>query len=622
MAVAYLNGKRRQLSPTQVIGKGGEADIYNLGDGTVLKLYKRPDDPDYTGNPAMQQGAAERLDEQQRKLPAFPRGLPAEVVVPLDLAYDKAASGRIAGYTMRYLDNMEVLLRLGDRQYREQGGIDGNRVVATFRNLHQVVQAVHKAGLVIGDFNDLNVLVDAKDQVFLVDADSMQFGSFFCRAFTTRFLDPLNSDKLQLTLRRPHTQDSDWYAFSMMLFQSLLFVGPYGGVHKPARGRRLQHDDRVLNRLTIFDKEVVYPKPALPYDILPDDVLECFRRIYEDDQRGVFPLPVLGNLRWTTCVNCNAVHARSRCPACAAPGVIKQTVTIRGNVTITQVFRTSGTILNAVFQGGRLRYLYHENGAFRREGDKEVVHSGLDPELRFRINKQRTLMGKQGRLFVFSPGQATERMTTDTVGQLPVFDTNEQGYFWIQDGQLVRNDRIGTKYVGDVLTGRTLFWTGPRFGFGFYQAGQLTRAFVFDVQGRGLNDQVPIQTIPGQLIDATCVFSDGLGWFMVSTQEGGQLLNRCYVVNARGEVLAEAEAVPGDDSWLAHGIRGHFAAGSSLFVSTDSGIVRVTVDGGTISVAQTFPDTEPYVDTATKLLPGDGGIYAVSAREIVLLKIK
>ncbi len=622
MVTVYLNGKRRQLSPDKVVGKGGEADIYNLGDGTVLKLYKRPDDPDYVGNPAMQQGAAERLIEQQRKLPAFPRGLPAEVVAPLDLAYDKASDGQITGYTMRYLENMEVLLRLGDRQYREQGGIDSNRVVTAFRNLHQVVRAIHKAGLVIGDFNDLNVLFGANDEIHLVDADSMQFGRFYCRAFTTRFLDPLNSDATQLTLKRPHNQESDWYAFSVMLFQSLLFVGPYGGVHKSGKGKRLQHDARVLKRLTVFDREVIYPKPALPYAVLPDDVLEQFRRIYEDDLRGIFPMNILGNLRWTTCANCHLVHARSKCPGCAAPGVVRQTVTVRGNVTITRVFHTPGTILTAAYQGRKLQYLYHEKGAFRREGDKEVLRGELDPELRFRVSKDKTLIGKQNRLFVLSPDGSPERYATDAFGQLSMFDANERGYFWIQDGQLVRNGRIGSEYIGDVLAGRTLFWAGNGFGFGFYQAGQLMRAFVFDTSGRGLNDQVPISAIPGQLIDAACVFSERYGWFMVSTQESGQLLNRCYVVNARGEVVAEAEAKPGDDSWLSYGIRGHFAVGSSLFVATDSGIVRVAIENGVIGVAQTFPDTEPYVDTATKLLPGDGGIYAVSAHEIVLIQIK
>jgi hypothetical protein len=622
MATVYTNGRRRQLSPTKVIGKGGEADVYDLSDGTVLKLYKQPNDPDYTGNPTAQAGAVQRLREQQHKLPAFPSGLPGRVVAPIDLAYDKNP-GKVVGYTMQYLRDMEVLLAYGDRAYREKGGIDANQVVRIFTDLHDLVAQVHSSQVVIGDFNDLNVLVDQTGQVYLVDADSMQFGKFYCQAFTTRFVDPLRCESDRLVLARPHTPDSDWYAFNVMLFQSLLFVSPYGGVHRPKSGKRLQHDARVLARISVFDKEVQYPKPALPYDRLPDNLLEHFQRVYEKDQRGTFPEGLLGALRWTTCTNCGAVHARPKCPACAAPGLVKQVIVKRGSVTANRLFRTTGQLLHATYQGGTLRYLYHEAGAFRRESEDVVISGELDPELRFRIQRDTTLLGKRERLLVFKPGAKPEVHSTETVGRhLTMFDANEHGYFWLQNGQLVRNGRIGTDYIGDVLSGRTLFWTGNQFGFGFYQAGQLLRAFVFDSQRPGLNDQVPIPALPGQLIDATCVFSDSHAWFMVSLQENGRLVNRCFVISRSGQVVAEMSADQDDQSWLAGGIRGRFASGSSLFAATDEGIVRITAENGIVNVAQTFPDTEPFVDDTTQLLAGDGGIYAVSSTEITHLKIQ
>lgn len=41
----YLNHKRLRLKSSQLIGKGGEADIYDLGKGQALKLFKQPDHP-------------------------------------------------------------------------------------------------------------------------------------------------------------------------------------------------------------------------------------------------------------------------------------------------------------------------------------------------------------------------------------------------------------------------------------------------------------------------------------------------------------------------------------------------------------------------------------------------
>src|SRR6266404_154743 len=107
MSVAYINGKRIQLAPRSIIGKGGEADIYDVGSGSVLKLYKRSDDPDYGGNPTAQAGAQQRLAECQTKLPAFPKNLPAQVIAPCDLAYSQASGGEIVGFTMPFLSGME-----------------------------------------------------------------------------------------------------------------------------------------------------------------------------------------------------------------------------------------------------------------------------------------------------------------------------------------------------------------------------------------------------------------------------------------------------------------------------------------------------------------------------------
>lgn len=620
MTTVYLGSRSVRLTPGQVIGKGGEADIYDLGNRQALKVYKRPDNPDYVADPQAQSSASQRLAEQQQKLPAFPGNLPPQVVAPQQLAYEKKQQGQIVGYSMEHLEEAEVLLSYGDRRYRELGGIDGNQVVDIFRNLHETVRAIHNARVVIGDFNDLNVLVDSAFNAYLVDADSMQFGSFLCRTFTARFLDPLKSRPDQLVMAYPHDENSDWYAFAVMLFQSLLYVSPYGGVHRSKTGSRLQHDARVLKRISVFDSEVVYPKPALPLDILPDELLDYFCEVYHKDKRQKFPLELL-SLRWTVCNGCGLAHARGVCPDCARPGALKQTTNVRGQVTATRLFRTHGRLLHAAFQQGKVRYLYHEDGMYRREDGAAVVNGPLDPKLRFRISGDVTLIGKKERLLVFESGKQLRQLTTDSFGNLPVFDANQRHYFWLQNGQLMRDGKLGDEYIGDILTKRTLVWSGSRFGFGFYQAGRLMRAFVFDTEGRGLNDSVEISTLTGQLIDATCVFSERLAWFMVSLQEGGRLINRCFVVDERGNVIATASAYQDEDSWLAAGIRGRFAVDKALFAATDQGVVRIGIGQGGVHVDQLYPDTSVFVTSATKLLPGPEGILAVSDSEIVLLKL-
>lgn len=620
----YIDGQRIRLDPSASIGKGGEADVFKIGNGMVVKVYKQPNHPDLAGDPREQEGARQRLEEHQRKLPAFPRTLPSHVVVPQKLATDRTG-GRIVGYTMPMVLNAEVLLRYADIQWRESGGIAPATVTEIFRDLARTVTLVHDAKVIIGDFNDLNVLVSQAD-AYLIDADSMQFGPFMCRVFTARFVDPLLCDPKRNSpmLVRAYTPDSDWYAYTVMLMQCLLFAGPYAGVYRPKRvADRIEHDARPLRRITVFNPEVKRPKVMLNPDILPDDVLQYLHLTFERDRRGPFPVALLDQLRWMTCPACKTVHARGVCPIChiAPPAAVREVVHIRGTVTATRVFHTGGVVLHASVQGDKLRWLYHANNAFRREDDGVVLNGALDQQMRFRIRGKTTVVGKNGQLATLTPGQQPEVTAVDSYGQLPVFDTTEDATYWVSNGQLQHTDTLGPKYIGDVLGGQTLIWVGPTFGFGFYRAGQMQVAFVFDVNARGINDTVALPTLGGHLVDATCAFSREYCWVFTSVHTGGMTTNRCTVIDRHGVVRATAQAHEGDDSWLGT-LRGKAATGDSLLASTDDGIVRVRLDGNAIVVAQEFPDTEPFVNAHVHLHAAREGLYAVGHNDITLLQIR
>jgi len=618
MKTVQIAGQSVRLQASQVIGKGGEADIYQLDPSRVLKLYKRSTDPDYANNQLAQAGAVKRINEQQSKLPAFPRGLPPEVVTPAELALSKS---KIAGYTMPYITGMDTLMNFSNRAFRESSGIDANQVIGVFRELRRVVKLIHGSGVVIGDFNDLNVLTN-NTTIKLVDADSMQFGGYMCQTYTNRFLDPLLASHGALELARPHNELSDWYAYAVMLMQSILYVGPYGGVHRPKTGKRLQHDERVLRRLTVFDSDVLYPKPALPLTTLPDEWQSYFQTITEQNTREIFPDRLLDDIRFTSCQQCGSVHGRSVCPGCQKPGVVRQKITIRGTVTASRVFQTKGKILQAAFHAGTLRYLYEEAGSLYRENSRQLVSTRLSPELRFRIQADQTLIGRGTALYIVTADGSSSRLNVEQYqGRLPVFGTNAKHSFWLQNGQLMRSSVHGPRYLGSVVSGQTLFWAGEHLGFGFYQAGSLVRGFMFTTDRPGLNDQVDLGVIRGQLVDATCVLSDTRGWFFTATQEDGVLKHRVRVLDAHGAVIATSMADAGDDSWLGRGIRGHMAIGSSLLVATDDGLQRITTHGDQVEVEREFPDTEPFMSAQTWLLPGPGGIYVISTHEITLLTI-
>ncbi|MDD4975499.1 MAG: hypothetical protein PHY93_14160 [Bacteriovorax sp.] len=636
MAYVYVDGQRIDLSPSKAIGKGGEADIYDIGNSLALKLFKTPDHPDLVGQPNEQMSAQMRLEIHQTKLKEFPCGLPNKIIQPIKLAY--FPKNHIAGYVMKLLRGAELITHYSEPSFGRTVAKDDVRDI--FLDLHQTVSLSHQEKVVFGDFNDLNVLVKGTD-AFVLDADSFQFGKYFCSTFTTKFIDPLNirattiqekNDNLNIgsfIMYKPHSEMSDWYAFAVMLMQSFLFVDPYGGVFKPKNKMKMvNHSERPLHRITVFNPEVKYPKPAIHYSVLPDELLDLFQKMFERDYRTIFPRGILENMRWTVCSNCGGIHARGSCPFCkfAAPAAVKEVIVVRGQVTATTIFQTKGHILFAAFQNGKMNWLYHENNKYKREDGSVVISSPLDNTMRYRISNQKTIIGKGGQMVVLDGSQVVEKISVDTYGGLlPMFDANESNFYWSTLGSLKKDSPLAPEYIGETLADQTLFWVGSHFGFGFYRAGEVQIAFIFNTNGRGLNDNVKIPRIQGQLVDSTCVFAKERCWFFTSTKEKTRIINTCSVIKADGSIEATSQCEAGDGSWLSQ-IRGKCAVGNFLFTSTDDGLIRLEVKNGQIEAVREFPDTEPFVDANSNLflgqLSGNGGVFVVNDKVIKFLQIK
>jgi serine/threonine protein kinase len=624
MTTFFVNGKRLTIDARKSLGKGMEADVY-LVDNRAVKIFKDPSHPDLLTN-FDRKVAKQKIDEHQDKLKRFPRGLPPHVVAPIDLVSNQ--SGIIVGYTMDLVHNAKQIRTYGQVAERVVG-IDPNLIVKVFADLRETVKSLHLSRVVIGDFNDLNILVSG-DNAYIIDADSFQFGGFLCRMFTEEFVDPRLCDinGNSPILKMAHDPDSDWYAYTVMFFKTLLCVGPFGGVYKPSKKKDVVlHSQRSLKRISVFNPEVTYPKKAIHYKVLPDDLLHYFQEVFDKGKRIEFPANLVASVRWTKCSTCGTEHARGVCPNCqiAPPAAVKETVVVNGKIKSTTVFKTSGSILYSTMQSGKLYWLYSEGGKFRREDRCSVVDGFPELDMRFRISGEDTIIGKGNEVVVVRKSGGVGRIRSSQYqNKFAMFDGSSAGLFWIQDGVIVRGNPMGLDYepsrIGQVLDGQTIFWVGDSLGAGFYRAGELCVFFVFDTNRGGINDSVKLPRIGGQLLGARCLFSVNKIAMMFSFKDGSKVTNRCVFLRATGEVIGTSEHSEGDGSWLSE-IRGKCIVGDSIFSATDNGIVKVDFSSGVISKETIFEGSENFVDNGSHLFIASNGLFCVGRKEVRLLQV-
>ncbi len=634
--VAVIRGKRYSLNPldpNQLIAIGGEAEIFRVGNW-ALKWFKSPDYPGFVGDPDESALAARRIAEHQRKLPALHAicsGLSGvNAVLPIDLAY--TTSNKVGGYVMQFLSNCVKLRQLKTPALRKK--VANEVVVTLFRKIHAGYGILHAAGIVQGDANELNFMIDLGSETpWFIDMDSAQFGAYPCRVFTKNYVDPriCDASKLFPEQKRPHDENSDWYAFDTLLFQTLLMMHPLiGGKHIPHKKGSLAigRDERIMRGISVYHPEVtmadlVQEGLVVHWKTLPDDINHRFAEVFAHRLRGEFPVKLLEEIVWKRCSACGLTHARNVCPDCltASPASIKAQIIIHGSVTVQRVFKTSGDIVAFAMKGGKPLYGCAENGKLFREGGRVVGSFPANVLERYGIAGDATLFVERNLLIVNVQGAASRTHVIDSFRGTPVFAANGSDYVWSEGGTLMRYGRFGPEPIGKVLAGGSQIWLGEKFGFGFYQAGSLFQPFFFDAFGQsGVFDQIVFPPLKSDLLDASCVFGGDCVWFMRTVKDGSRILNKVAVISKAGGIIATHEEEEGNDSWLGS-IRGKFAVADFLLAATSRGIVKMECVTGKISETKSWPDTASYVSSDCTLAGGEfggrKGLFVASRRTIV-----
>jgi len=228
-----------KLNDANEIHRGGEGRILTIsGDSKrVAKIY----------HPHIQ-GITKKTFRELQKLKK------SIFVIPQLLLFDRQQ--KIAGFIMEYLPKEFVpLSALFSKNYcsRHQIGTKTKQKIAI--KLIETLKYAHQNGIVIGDFNQYNVLVTHRAEVRLIDTDSFQTPENQHSGLVLEDIrDYLYGGKI--------SRNADYFALSVLLFYLFTHTHPFKGIHKTVKGLM----NRMIQRIPIFkkDPDLKVPKCYLP----------------------------------------------------------------------------------------------------------------------------------------------------------------------------------------------------------------------------------------------------------------------------------------------------------------------------------------------------------------------
>ncbi|HEX8671430.1 MAG TPA: hypothetical protein VF710_06055, partial [Longimicrobium sp.] len=249
------DARGRAVSLGSSLGRGGEGEVFTLPSlpGSAAKVYFKPLEPAR----AQKIAAMATLDAKD---------LLGVAAWPTATLHAKPG-GQVSGLVMPLVEkHRELHVLYGPAQRRQEfPEASWEFLVHVALNTARAFATVHRAGHVLGDVNQKNVVVSKHGTVRLIDCDSFQINAqgkrFLCEVGVAHFTPPeLHGHSFSGVIR---SQNHDRFGLAVLIFH-LLFMGrhPFVGVYLDGKG------DMPLER-AIQEGRYAYGRDAARYQMRP-----------------------------------------------------------------------------------------------------------------------------------------------------------------------------------------------------------------------------------------------------------------------------------------------------------------------------------------------------------------
>lgn len=257
-------GENIYLNLNDSIASGGEGTIFihPTNKGEAIKIYHAPKNISYKKK-------YEDLSNLDSKY----------FIKPLSLLYNRR--NEIAGFTMKYLDTSEYFIfkKLTSRNFCLKNNLDRQFKYKVYQNIKKALVNAAKEKIIIGDLNPYNIFIDKNAGVYFVDVDSYGTKKY---PHSGIILDDVRDFILDPNIN----EETDAYAFDILVFWMFTYVHPYRGMLKGYTSLK----ERAQNCISILKNRTGLIIPNVYETFNNPIILKQFYDIFEEKKRYIVDL--------------------------------------------------------------------------------------------------------------------------------------------------------------------------------------------------------------------------------------------------------------------------------------------------------------------------------------------
>jgi len=260
MTGTKLTGTKEKYVLGQEIGKGGEGQVFDVQNSLflVVKIYN-------------ERLSANKIEKLVAMVEMASPQLEAYAAWPIDIVENQ--QGEVIGFVMKKLSSYVPLHSLFSPMDRKQLFPDKgyNFLVHVARNLCTAFYTIHSLGLIVGDVNEGNILVNNQGMVAFIDCDSFQIKSneqyYYCEVGVPRYTPPelLELGSFDKVIR---TTNTDLFSMAILVFQ-LLFLGRHPFAGKNTTDQDIDEETAIKYEWFAYSSHNNHGKLLPPNDSLP-----------------------------------------------------------------------------------------------------------------------------------------------------------------------------------------------------------------------------------------------------------------------------------------------------------------------------------------------------------------